>query len=127
MKKLIFAATLVAGVTTAVAGMSGGQQVNIWTDSNGLLNANGTFQNTRHSADSVQYIGCSLYAYDSGGYSATCYARSASAQYTSCFTTDANMLKVVQTLNPASYLYFVVNADGSCDRVISVNASYNLP
>ena len=127
MKKLVFALALVAGATAAVAGSSGGQAVSIWTDSNGQLSANGTLHATRHSADSTQYIGCSLYAYDTSSYSATCYAYSATGQYASCYTSDANMLKVVQTLNPASYLYFVVNADGSCDRVISVNASYNLP
>ena len=44
----------------------------------------------------------------------------------SCTTTDANMLKVVQTLNPASYLYFVANTDGTCDRIITTNTSSNL-
>ncbi|MFL5356440.1 hypothetical protein [Archangium sp.] len=126
MKKLIFV-SLLAVTTAAVAGSNGGQQVSVWTDSYGQLNANGTFKSARNSADSQQYIGCSLYAYDTGSFSATCYAYSATGQYASCFTSDADMLKVVQTLNPASYLYFVVNSDGSCDRVISVNASYNLP
>ncbi len=101
--------------------------MSIWTDSSGQTNANGTLYATRHSSDTQSYIGCSSYAYDTGSHSATCYAYSASGQYASCWTSNADMLKVVQTLNPASYLYFVVNADGSCDRVISVNASYNLP
>lgn len=127
MKKLIFAVALVAGATTAVAGMVGGNQVIISTDSSGQLEAKGTFYSVRNSSDTVQYIGCSLYAYDTGSHSATCYARSATAEYVSCHTSDANMLSVVKTLNPASYLYFVVNANGSCDRVITVNASYNLP
>jgi hypothetical protein len=125
MKKLIFV-SLLAVTTAAVAGSSDNTQVGVWTDSYGQLNANGTFKSVRNSADSQQYIGCSLYAYDTGSYSATCYAYSATGQYASCYTSDANMLKVVQTLNPASYLYFVVNSDGSCDRVISVNASYGL-
>jgi hypothetical protein len=127
MKKLIFAVALVAGATTAVAGLAGGQQVSIWTDSAGLINANGTLSNTRNSADSVQYIGCSYYTYDSGSASAVCYARSASGQYASCSTTNATLLSAVQTLNPAAYLYFVVNADGTCNRVITVTTSYNLP
>lgn len=126
MKKLIFV-SLLAVTTAAVAGSGDNTQVSVWTDGSGQLAANGTFKSVRNSADSQQYIGCSLYAYDTGSYSATCYAYSASGQYASCYTSDANMLKVVQTLNPASYLYFVVNADGSCDRVISVNASFNLP
>jgi hypothetical protein len=126
MKKLIFVSALLA-VTAAVAGNSSGVQVSVGTDGAGQVSASGTFKSARNSADTQQYIGCSLYAYDTGSYSATCYAYSASGQYASCYTSDANMLKVVQTLNPASYLSFVVNADGSCDRVISVNASYNLP
>lgn len=126
MKKLVFVSALLAVTTVAVAGSNGGQPVNIWTDGSGQLNANGTFKNTRNSADSVQYIGCSLFSYDTGTFYANCYAYSATGQYVSCTTSDANMLKAVQTLNPASYLYFVVNADGSCDRIITGNASYNL-
>ena len=127
MKKLVLVLGVVAGATAAFAGSSGVQDVSIWTDGAGQLSANGTLRDARHSTDTRQYIGCSLYAYDSGSYSAICYAYSASGQYASCSTNDANMLKVVETLNPASYLYFAVNADGSCDRVISVNASFNLP
>ncbi|MCY1023791.1 hypothetical protein [Pyxidicoccus sp. MSG2] len=126
MKKLALVATLVVASSTALAGSSGGQQVSIWTDSLGQTNANGTLSTARFSSDTQQYIGCSLYSYDTGSFSATCYATTATGQYASCYTSNADMLKVVQTLNPASYLYFVANADGSCDRVISVNASYNL-
>jgi hypothetical protein len=120
----LLAAVLGAGL--AHAGLNGGQQVNVWTDSAGLLNANGTFKTARSSSDSTQYIGCSRYAYDTGSNSITCYAKKADGTYASCFTGNDIMLRVAETLNPASYLYFVVNSDGSCDRVITVNASYNL-
>ncbi len=125
MKKQLFAAVVLAS-TVSMAGSVDNTPVNIWTDTNGELNAQGTFRAVRNSASTSEYIGCSLYAYDTTSFSATCYAYSASGQYASCYTSDANMLKVVATLNPASYLYFVVNSDGSCDRVISVNASFGL-
>lgn len=115
---------LTSGVT--YAGLSGGQTVAIWTDASGQLNANGTLRATRDSADATQYIGCSRYAYDTGSNMIVCYARSAAGAYMSCQTSDAGMLRVAETLNPASYLYIVANSDGSCDRVITVAASYNL-
>jgi hypothetical protein len=122
---LLCSTLLVSGVTHA--GMDGGQQVSIWTDGSGLQSANGTLREARDSADSLQYIGCSRYAYDTGSNFIVCYARTAAGSYLSCQTSDANMVRVAETLNPAAYLYFVVNADGySCDRVITVLTSYNL-
>ena len=115
---------LVGGIT--YAGSSSSQVVSIWTDSAGLQNANGTLKATRDSADATQYIGCSRYAYDTGSNFVICYARSAAGAYQSCQTSDASMMRVAETLNPASYLYFVTNTDGTCDRVITVAASFDL-
>ena len=80
----------------------------------------------RNSADGTQYIGCSRYAYDTGSTSITCYAQSASGAYKSCYTSNDQMIRVAETLNSAGYLMFAVNADGSCDRVISALVSFNL-
>lgn len=131
MKKSIIAALLVGSAMLAsgvtYAGYAGGNQVSIWTDGAGLQNANGTLREARFSPDSTQYIGCSRYAYDSGTNLVVCYARTAAGAYLSCQTSDANLIRVAETLNPASYLYFVVNSDGiTCDRVITVATSYNL-
>jgi hypothetical protein len=130
MKKTLATALLVcstlafSGVT--YAGLVGTNPVNIWTDSAGQ-SANGTLRDARNSADSSQYIGCSRYAYDTGSNMIVCYARTASGQYLSCQTSDPNMVRVAETLNSSAYLYFVVNPDGyTCDRVITVLASYNL-
>jgi hypothetical protein len=131
MRKPLIAALLVCGTLLATgvthAGLVGYNPVNIWTDGSGLQSANGTLRDARNSSDSVQYIGCSRYAYDTGSNSIVCYARTASGTYLSCQTANAGMVRVAETLNPASYLYFVVNSDGySCNRVIAVAASYNL-
>jgi hypothetical protein len=122
---LVCSTLLVSGVT--YAGLVGNNPVNIWTDGSGQPSANGTLRDARNSADSSQYIGCSRYAYDTGSNMIVCYARTASGSYLSCQTSDANMVRVAETLNSSAYLYFVVNPDGySCDRVITVLASYNL-
>jgi len=131
MRKSLFAALLVCGTLLATdtthAGSVDNTQVNIWTDGfTGLQSANGTLRAARNSADSTQYIGCSRYSYDNGSNSIVCYARSSTGAYLSCSTSDAGMVRVAESLSSAGYLYFVANTDGSCDRVISVLASFNL-
>lgn len=130
MRKMFITILLVCGAvltsSATYAGLVGNNPVAIWTDGAGQKNANGTLRDARYSADGTQYIGCSRYAYDTGSNSIVCYARDAAGNYASCFTGDDNMLRVAETLNPASYLYFVVNADGSCDRVITVLSSFDM-
>lgn len=120
----LFAASLLcaSGVN---AGSSSTTQVQFF-ETNGLKSAKGVLSVARYSSDRTQYIGCSIYSYDSGGHSLNCNARLASGDVLGCHSGDENMIAVARNLNPASYLYFVVNSNGSCDRVISVNASYNI-
>jgi hypothetical protein len=128
MKKVVLAAffgSFLLGAGIASAGSVGNTQVQI-TTTNGLDAAKGTLRAVRNSADSTQYIGCSRYAYDTGSTSIVCYANDANGNYRSCSTGNDQMLRVAETLNPAAYLYFVVNTDGSCDRVITTLTSYNL-
>jgi hypothetical protein len=128
MKKVVLAAffgSFLIGAGIASAGSVGNTQVSIFT-TNGLDAAKGTLRAVRNSADSTQYIGCSRYAYDTGSTSIVCYANDANGNYRSCSTGNDQMLRVAETLNPAAYLYFVVNTDGSCDRVITTLTSYNL-
>jgi hypothetical protein len=120
-----FLGSILAGAGLAHAGLVGNTQVTIST-TGGLDSANGMFRATRNSADANQYIGCSRYAYDTGSTSIVCYAQNAAGTYKSCNTGNDQMLRVAETLNPAAYLYFVVNTDGTCDRVITTLTSYNL-
>ena len=79
MKRLAvatFLGAILAGAGLAHAGLVSNQQVMIRT-SDGLDAANGALQPTRNSSDGGQYIGCSRYAYESGGSSIICYARDA--------------------------------------------------
>ncbi len=128
VKKLVLAAffgSFLIGAGLAYAGSVSTQQVSIST-TNGLDSAKGALRPVRNSADSTQYIGCSRYAYDTGSNSIVCYANDANNNYRSCSASSDAMLRVAETLNPAAYLFFAVNTDGSCDRVITTLTSYNL-
>ncbi|MFZ5893364.1 MAG: hypothetical protein ACOY0T_20050 [Myxococcota bacterium] len=116
---------LTAGI--ALAGARGGQMVSLYVDDDGLLAANGSLLATRQSVDSLAHIGCWVQVYADGHRVATCSARDASGATRSCMTEHPGMIKNALSLNSAGYVYFSLNADGStCDRVIAVNASYNL-
>ena len=121
--KLTLAGLCVAG--SVAAGSVSNQTVNVWT-SGSVTYGNGVLRAARYSSDSVQYIGCSRYAYESGSNSITCYAKAANGDYVSCWTGDDNMLRSAETLNSAGYLYIGANADGECNRVITVTASYDI-
>lgn len=116
---------LVAG--SALAGAVSNVPVTFFTESNGQLSVKGNLRTVRNTADTVQYIGCSIYAYASGSYSIVCTSRDATGQTRNCQTGDANMIKQAQSINPASYIYFSLKPDGvTCDRLIVVNESFNM-
>jgi hypothetical protein len=128
LRKTISRVAAVGVLLTAGAAVAGSvsNQTVAFSTTGGLLDAKGTFKPVRNSADAVQFIGCSRYAYDTGSTSIVCMATNAAGQSRSCQTSNNEMLRVAENLNPASYLYFVINADGSCDRVIATNYSFNL-
>jgi hypothetical protein len=128
IRKLALIATfaaLVIGAGLAHAGSVSNQAVTFST-TGGLEGASGSVRATRNTADAVQYIGCVRYAYDSGSNSALCYAKNSAGTVRQCTTNDPNMLRAAELMNPMSFLYFVVNTDGTCDRVIVTNTSFNL-
>ena len=92
----------------------------------GLDAASGSVQVTRDSAAGVSYIGCVRYADVSGSRAALCYARDAAGTVKQCSTRAPSMVSAAETLNSTSFLSFVVNTDGSCERVIVTNTSFNL-
>jgi hypothetical protein len=128
IRKLALIATfaaLVVGAGLAHAGSASTSAVTFSTVG-GLEAASGSARVTRNTADNVQYIGCVRYAYDTGSNSALCYARNAAGTVRQCTTNDPNMLRSAELMNPMSSLYFVINTDGTCDRVIVTNTSFNL-
>jgi hypothetical protein len=121
-----FGLSLVAA-GTAFAGSNSASPVELYTDANGLLAARGALWDARFSADNLQYIGCSVAVYDDGDVLGHCSARNAAGSVRTCGTSDPGLIKNIQAINTASFVYFALNADGeTCDRVIAVNSSYNL-
>ena len=129
LRKLALIATFAAlavGAGLAHAGSVSNQTVGFSTTSTGLEAASGGVRATRNSADTVQYIGCVRYTYDTGSNSALCYAKNAAGTLKQCTTNDPNMMRAAELMNSMSFLSFAINADGTCDRVIVTNTSFNL-
>ncbi len=67
--------------------------------------AYGSLYDTRGSADTVQYIGCSLHS-SGGPASLICEAQDAASEKLVCQSTNAELIKVGQSLSDSSYIYF---------------------
>jgi hypothetical protein len=65
----------------------------------------GSLYDTRHSADNVQYIGCSLNYLD-GAARVSCEAKDAGLEFLACSSTDPELIKIAQALTDNGYVYF---------------------
>ncbi len=110
MKKLVTIAFLLSAVGAATAGYQSGAPVTIWTSYRAATGALGT---ARNSPDYYQHIGCNFRGYASSHY-ASCFAIDASGAYVTCYTSSADMMAVVQSLNSDDYLYFAWDANNTC-------------
>src|SRR5262249_34011982 len=70
--------------------------------------AGGVVGDARRSADSSQYIGCSVWAYPNGvGSSSTsCFAMDAYGNYAYCYTGSAEVARAVEGMTSDSYVSF---------------------
>ena len=89
--------------------------------------ARGSLGSARASADSTQYIGCSVYSYATGGSFMYCNASSASNSYGSCTSSDPILMDAARSVKDGSYVYFGWDAGGNCQFVHVVNTSYIAP
>src|SRR5687768_18530035 len=121
MKKLNIAVSFVlamAGGTFAGVKYAGPVSV-------GATHLSGSLGTARNSADSQQYIGCSI----TGAY-ATCSARTADtptvpAKYGNCITSNTNLINAVRSIGPMSSLSITFDADtGDCRTISVTNYSY---
>lgn len=119
--KHVLIGTMVAGAlaTTAIAGFKTGQQVVI-ADASKM--ANGELGTVRNSADTVQYIGCTVQG-DAG----SCTARNSAGLTRSCSTTETKWLNTMRALDGDSYLTFKWDANGKCTYVSVQNSSTSAP
>jgi hypothetical protein len=118
-----FLGALLIGAGLAQAGAVRPEPVSIST-SGGLDCARGSVRVTQDSADDASYLGCVRFTDAGGSRTALCYARNAAGAVKQCSTSEPGMVSAAETVNPRSYLSFVVNTDGSCDRVIVTNTTF---
>ncbi|MBA3499754.1 MAG: hypothetical protein M4D80_20610 [Myxococcota bacterium] len=124
MKNLVALAFLAGGLSIATAGMKSGSPV--WVNLS-YNYAGGSLGMARNGPDTVQYIGCSVFA-NPGSRFGVCYAVDAAGTYRSCMTTDAFMLAAIDALPSDGSLQFGWNAtSNNCNFVGADNYSYNEP
>jgi hypothetical protein len=98
--------------------------VHRWPDGSG--EAYGALGDARSSADSTQYIGCSVYA--AAGYTTgDCYGRDSSGNWFGCSTLQSSFVQVAASIGGASSLRVAWNTGGDCTDLTVYNYSYNTP
>lgn len=117
----LFAAALFAALGgTAVAGYKQASTVFI----TGTF-ALGALGDVRASADTNEYIGCSVTG--TTGASAVCSARDTAGNYVACSTTNPSMVQAASNVGSASYMYFNAGPTGQCTGIAVYNYSYATP
>jgi hypothetical protein len=97
--------------------------------SDGSWMATGSIGNARASADTIQYIGCSLTLNSKAypGYSMTCIAINSAGLAKSCMTIDPIFIPVVQAVTDFSNFIIQGNSSSECIMVNISNRSEYLP
>jgi hypothetical protein len=113
MKRLVCVAALSAGLllqSQAFAGVSNNGPVNV-----GPTYGDGSLRTARYSADSVQYIGCTISPYQGSNY-VYCQATNAAGQNYYCINSSAPDVwaTTLASLNSASFLYFYGDTSHHC-------------
>lgn len=129
MKKLLgFGAIALCLLVPALglAGFKQGQQVVMVDNGDGSGFANADMGSAYNSADSIQYIGCTVYGSASSA-SVSCIARAADNRFRACSTTNPNMLQAAANIDSDGYLIFYWNSSGQCTAISAANGSYLSP
>jgi hypothetical protein len=127
MKRLVILSILAGTASTPFAGVRNVTNVTVNTTS---MYAAGSIGTARNSADTVQYIGCTVTLSRAGSGNAPwafCAARSTSGSYATCATEDATLVSQIQSIHPNSYIYFNFNNAGDCLSIGTSNFSYYEP
>lgn len=111
--------------TPAWGGLDLGWEVTVDTTNR---DASGTLGSVRNSSDSVQYIGCSMYTYDTGStINVVCVAKDESGTLASCSTSASNFVEVATTLGSESHVLFSWDTSGECTYLFVSDYSYLEP
>ncbi len=120
---LVFAMTISSlAATTAIAGERRVYPVSIiQTDPSSNIFVSGALVDARASNDRVQHIGCN----NTVGYSGFCHARDADGRNVACHTNDHDLVDVIRSITPESFITFIARNDGTCAYVfVSTSSSY---
>jgi len=125
MKKLMAVAVLSAGLlleSQAFAGLSSTLTVQV-----GSNYAAGALRSARASADTVEFIGCTLSPYQSSNY-VYCQATNSAGQSYYCINSSAPDVwaATLASMNSASYLYFYGDASHHCTGIYIEPYSFNM-
>jgi hypothetical protein len=126
MKKTSLVAVVVAiSCATGYAGSTGGGEVRYYT-SGTQTRVHGTFADTRASADTMQFIGCSVHSWSVFDYSMVlCRARDAAGTYLYCYTTHEQIARTARGISSSAHVMFMVDstAPTTCRELQVENSS----
>ena len=108
----------------ALAGLRFSQAVDYYKDSTGAGNAWGMLGTAYNSADTTQWIGCSV-STTSSYQSAWCYATRSDGTQVSCYTSNSQIIAGMRAVPSDVYLTFGFDSSGYCTSVRSEMMSYN--
>lgn len=89
--------------------------------------AHGSVGAARSSADTLQYIGCSVYAYEDGFTYAGCSAKNAAGTFVNCSSSVPAIVETVRNMPSDGFVQFYWNTNGDCTYVSLGNYSYYAP
>ena len=92
-----------------------------------IREALGSIGSARNSADSVQFIGCSIEADSSTDPLIACFATDETGTSALCTSSSPRLVAAVQGITSLSFIDFQWDSDQSCTFVYVVNASFNPP
>jgi hypothetical protein len=123
MKRIALLAAVVALPALALAGTTGNTYVTISGST-----AYGMIGSARHSPDTAQKLGCTLYTFSTWSYvGVSCLAVDATPRAIGCNTTTPSLVTIAEHLPSDGYLEFTVDASGHCTNIQVRNYSDNTP
>lgn len=89
--------------------------------------AYGSYGSARGSADSLQYIGCSVQGFSSGSSRVICEAQNASGVSAFCSSTVPALVTAATSQSGDSYIFFTWDENGDCTYLYVSNTSNYAP
>lgn len=121
---------LVGIAVTALIGTAawaGAKSTNTVLVNTGARSASGSLGDARNSADTQQFIGCSITTYVGSAPSLGCFAMDTSSNYVGCSSTNADLVATARSINGDSYITFTWDTFSACTSLHVTNASHGAP